>query len=215
MQALQRALAEALHGPLKMDNEEDFLRAAVMVPLLQTEEGWSLLFEVRAATLTWQPGEICFPGGKIEPSDLTSADTAIRETCEELALDKKQIQLLGPLNYVVTQIGVILYPYVGFIQDAKTIRPSDAEVAEVFTVPLQFFMDTEPLISQMEMATQPLPGFPYEWLDGYPHDWKKRRTYPVYFYRYGDRVIWGLTAKVIDIFLKQCRASLTGLLSTP
>ena len=215
MKALEQALAQALHGPAKMDNEGDFLRAAVMVPLLQTEEGWSLLFEVRASSLTWQPGEICFPGGKIDPEDITFADTAMRETCEELALCKEQIQLVGALDYIVTQIGVILYPYVGVVKEPTAIRPSDAEVAEVFTVPLSFFLDTEPLISEMEMATQPLPGFPYEWLEGYPRDWKKRRTYPVYFYRYGERVIWGLTAKVIDIFLRQCRTDLVGLLSAP
>lgn len=212
MEALQQALRQVLQDPIEMENEADFLRAAVMVPIVKTEEGWSLLFEVRAASLAWQPGEICFPGGKIDPEDASPADTALREMCEELTLCQEQIELVGPLNYLVTQIGVIIYPYVGVVRDHTTIRPSDAEVAEVFTVPLSYFLETEPLVSQMEMATQPLPGFPYEWLADYPRDWKKRRTYPVYFYRYGDRVIWGLTAKVIDIFLKQCRDRLVSLL---
>ena len=215
MQAWQQTLQQALRSPIEMDNEADYLRSAVMVPIVQTTEGWSLLFEVRAASLAWQPGEVCFPGGKIDPEDTSPADTALREMCEELALCRDQIELLGPLNYIVTQIGVIIYPYVGVVTEQAAIKPSDAEVAEVFTVPLQFFLDTEPLVSQMEMATQPLPGFPYEWLVDYPKDWKKRRTYPVLFYRYGDRVIWGLTAKVVEIFLKQCRGAVSGLLSAP
>ena len=160
-----------------MDNEGDFLRAAVMVPLLQTEEGWSLLFEVRASSLTWQPGEICFPGGKIDPEDITFADTAMRETCEELALCKEQIQLVGALDYIVTQIGVILYPYVGVVKEPTAIRPSDAEVAEVFEVPFSFLMDA----ANHQRRTLLYRGSPRQYI-----------AMP-----YGDYFIWGATAAII------------------
>ena len=203
-----RTLREKLSGRIvKIQNETDFFAAAVVLPLLVENGGLSVLFEVRSAQLAWQPGEICFPGGRIEAGDAEPEQAAVRETYEELMLAPDGLQLLGPLDYLVSPIGVIIYPFAGYIADPTTIRPSADEVAAVFTVPLRFFLETEPLAAQMEVATRPLPGFPVELVAaGYPPDWRRRAAYPVLFYRYGEHVIWGLTARIMYSFAEICRA---------
>lgn len=201
------ALREKLSGRgVKIQNETDFFPAAVVLPLLVENGGLSVLFEVRAAQLAWQPGEICFPGGRIEAGDAEPEQAAVRETYEELMLAPGGLQLLGPLDYLVSPIGVIIYPFAGYIADPAAIKPSADEVAAVFTVPLRYFLENEPLIAQMEVATRPLPGFPTELLPaGYQTDWRRRAAYPVHFYRYGEHVIWGLTARIMYSFAEICR----------
>lgn len=211
---LCRVLREKLTGRhIKIQNETDFSPAAVVLPLLEDNGELSVLFEVRAAQLAWQPGEICFPGGRIESGDVEPERAAERETYEELRLPPGGLRLLGPLDYLVSPIGVIIYPFAGYIANPATIRPSADEVAAVFTVPLRFFLETEPLSAQMEVATRPLPGFPVEMVAaGYPPDWRRRATYPVLFYRYGEHVIWGLTARIMYSFVELVREVTEGKL---
>ena len=94
----------------------------MLLPLVNTADGISVLFEVRAAKLGWQPGDVCFPGGRAECSDDSFAATALRETCEELGLDADDVQLIGGLNYLVTHMGPIIHPYVGCIKDINKIN---------------------------------------------------------------------------------------------
>ena len=77
---------------------------AVLVPLVEGEEGLELLFEVRAATLSRQPGEVCFPGGRMERGE-TPAACALRESWEELAIPPARVELLAELDWVVHQSG--------------------------------------------------------------------------------------------------------------
>ncbi|WP_198003925.1 NUDIX hydrolase [Thermosinus carboxydivorans] len=200
---LQKLLA-ARHGDI--GNKSDFFRSAVLLPLVDTAEGLAVLFEVRSGNLAWQPGEICFPGGRIEASDQSALAAAVRETAEELGLAPAQIRPLGPLDWVIGQIGVLLYPFVGYLAaDVADLKPNREEVAEVFTVPLVWLLAAQPQVGHMEMATRPLSDFPFHLLADYSPDWKPRITYPVWFYQYGARVIWGLTARVLKGFLDLCR----------
>jgi 8-oxo-dGTP pyrophosphatase MutT (NUDIX family) len=205
---------DKLYGKLKqrqleqpiIDNGGEFLESAVILPLIEENGGLSVLFEVRAQSLNRQPGEICFPGGRIEPGE-TPLAAAVRETTEELTMDKACIHVLGPLPIVASPIGVMLFPYVGLLAGSCKIRPSKQEVAECFTVPLAYLLQTEPVIGKMEMATRPLADIPADVLpDGYSPDWKRRHTYPVWFYRYEQRVIWGLTGRVLATFIDVCRS---------
>lgn len=201
-----RALENNLAGRyLKIQNETDYFAAAVVVTLVPQDGELAVLFEVRASQLAWQPGEICFPGGKIEAADADPQHAAVREAYEELGLPPGGLRLLGPLDYLVSPIGVIIYPFAGYIADPAVIRPAAGEVAEVFTVPLKFFLANEPLSAEMEVATRPLPGFPAELIPGYTHDWRRRAAYPVLFYQYEKHVIWGLTARVMYNFVEICR----------
>jgi len=183
-------------------NYDEYFNAAVLVPLIWENGQLAVLFQVRSAHLSWQPGEICFPGGRIETVDSSYQSAAVRETTEELGLRAEQIQVLGSLHEVVSPIGVRLYPFVGYITDAHLINPCQDEVSAVFTVPLEFLLAAEPITGHMERCTRPLADFPFELLPGYSEKWKSRKNYQVFFYKYNQHVIWGLTAQVLYNFLK-------------
>ncbi len=189
--------------------EYQSIKAAVLVPLLDTKEGLNVLFEVRSSDLKWQPGEICFPGGKIENTDKTPQDTAIRETCEELGINSEQIEIYGALDYLATQMGVLVYPFVGKILQPEKIQPSEQEVKEYFTIPLRDLLDMQPICTQVQVLTKPADDdFPYELLTNYKKEPKMRKKYPVYFYPCGEYIIWGMTARILkdflDIYKKSC-----------
>lgn len=200
-------IREALQSrPPRIENENDYFTSAVLIPLVSYKGQLRVLFEVRSSTLSWQPGEICFPGGRIEHDDGSPLAAAIRETSEEIGVHGELIQPLGALDYIVSPIGVILYPFVGFIEKAEAVVPSCDEVGKIFSVPLDYLMAAEPLIGRMEVATRPLGEFPIHLLpDRYPQDWKRRAEYEVLFYQYKEYVIWGLTAKVLHKFIQVCK----------
>lgn len=193
--------------PCDIENESDYFTSAVIVPIVRHNGRLGVLFEVRSAGLSWQPGDICFPGGRIELDDDGPRAAALRETREELGLTDDDIEILGPLSYMVSPIGVMLYPYVAYIRDFDRIHPNHGEVAEVFVAPLDYLLEAEPLTAHMELATRPLPDFPLDLLAGsYAKEWKRRTTYQVLFYQYDGHVIWGLTARVLFGFLNICRS---------
>ena len=84
-------------------------RYAVLVPMIEGENGPALLYEVRAGSLRRQPGEVCFPGGKLE-GDESPETCALRETWEELWISPKHIQVLGRLDFIAHRANFILYP---------------------------------------------------------------------------------------------------------
>lgn len=188
-----------------LDKNEDLWEAGVLVPLVKYRGKIGILFEVRSQKLNWQPGDVCFPGGKIDAKDKTLQDTAIRETCEELGLESVDIEIYGKLDYLATQMGPILYPFIGFIHDLKQVKPNIDEVAEVFVVPLDVLLAQKPRKVHMEMANRAPKDFPYDLLPEYPKEWNKRRGYDVYFYSYKNYVIWGMTARVLYGFLERLR----------
>lgn len=199
---ISNALAVGVSRPA---NYNEYFSAAVLVPLIWENGQISVLFQVRSTQLSWQPGEICFPGGRIESEDGSPQAAAVRETQEELALSANEIQVLGPLEEIISSIGVRLYPFVGFLSPCQTIIPSKNEVEEVFTVPLEYLLQYEPRIGHMEMGTRPLEDFPHSLLQEYSKDWRARKTYQVLFYEYEKYVIWGLTAQVLQEFLEICK----------
>jgi len=193
------------HLPV-VSSEVDDWGSAVALPLVEQDGELAILFEVRSEQLNWQPGEICLPGGRIESGDESPQAAAIRETSEELGIAANEIRIIGPLDYIVSPIGVTLYPFVALLKKGTVLKPNHGEVAEVFSVPLRFLLDAEPLSAQMEMATRPMASFPFDLLpQGYSTEWKRRKTYKVYFYSYGPYVIWGLTAQVVRNFLNVYR----------
>ena len=88
------------HEPEIQDVKQQY---AVLVPLVEGPEGPSLLFEVRASTLAHQPGEVCFPGGRVEPGE-SPKDCALRETFEELAIPPGEVELIAPLDLSLIHI---------------------------------------------------------------------------------------------------------------
>ena len=196
MAQLTDDLARLLAGrqPDLMDKRGEF---SVLVPLVEGEEGLSLLYEVRAKTMHSQPGEICFPGGRAEGNE-TPEECALRETWEELAIPPRAVHILGRLDFIAHRAGFLMHAVAAKIdrEAVEHMRPSPAEVAETFFVPLDFFLKNPPLDLSYDLVPNPGTDFPYEQA-GIPRDyaWRLgRETVPVY--RWRDRVIWGLTGRI-------------------
>lgn len=180
---------------------EELKTFAVLLPLWEKKGKTHVLFEVRSRSLKHKPGEICFPGGRVEPGDTDEKRTAIRETCEELAVREDDVSVLAALDYWVGPFQSVIYPFVGRIDDQAELHPNPGEVAEIFTVPLEFFQTTEPQCHKVMLRAEPEEGFPLHLIPGgKQYSWRKVNI-PQYFYCYDGRVIWGLTARIMKHFI--------------
>lgn len=186
-------------------DESDYDISAVLLPLIEKHGKVHVLFEVRSESLDWQPGEICFPGGRLETyKEQDPQKTALRETAEELGIIDEQIQLIGPLDVLLTPFGKLIYPYAGKII-ADRIKPNVEEVKEIFMVPVDFFLNNPPSKTHVDVATQYGKNFPLDKVPStYRSGWWKRWAFPMYFFQYEKYFIWGLTARVLVNFIKLC-----------
>lgn len=189
------------HTPSILGSRE-YSKYAVMVPLIQKDDGIHVLFEVRSLQLRRQPGEICFPGGRIDPEDRDEKAAAIRETKEELGIDERDISEVYPLDFMVSPFGMLIYPFAGFISEQEKIKINPLEVGEVFTVPLEFFMNNKPEIHHVEFKVIPQQNFPYDLVVGGKNYKWRTRGIEEYFYIYEDKVIWGMTARILAHFVE-------------
>lgn len=181
---------------------ETLAKYAVLVPLIEKEDGIHVLFEVRSLQMRRQPGEVCFPGGRVDPSDEDEAFAAIRETSEELGLKKESIHSIAPLDYMISPFGMVVYPYAGVIAAPAEIVLNEAEVEEVFSVPLSLLLNYEPEVFYVHYKVEPEPDFPFTLIaGGENYQWQTRKL-PEYFFRFGDKVIWGLTARILHHFIR-------------
>lgn len=183
----------------KLIGEEDFFKAAVLIALIENGEDYDVLFEVRSSQIPDQPGDVCFPGGAVEPGE-SFDEAAVRETCEELLIQPEQIRIIGASDIMHIR-NTMIYPYVGILTDYRDSFSED-EVAEVFRVPLKFFRETEPDKYMVDAMAQPEENFPYELIQGgRNYKWRVMHTEEL-FYQYEGHVIWGLTARMLAAFLK-------------
>jgi 8-oxo-dGTP pyrophosphatase MutT (NUDIX family) len=116
-------------------------RAAVLVPLVDRPQGLSLLLTQRATHLKHHPGQISFPGGRMEPGDEGPWDAALRETEEEIGLARKYVSLAGYLHDHVVITGYLVTPVVAFVRPGFDLQLDRTEVEEVFEVPLEYVLD--------------------------------------------------------------------------
>ena len=125
---------------------------AVLVPVIHKDGEEHLVFEVRSSKLDWQPGEICFPGGRIDKTDASPLAAAAgnegRTGCQ-----CRPHPPLGPLDYLESPVGVTVWPFAAYM-DTTDFTLSAGEVDHTFTVPLKWFDDHEPEIGRIEL----LPG---------------------------------------------------------
>lgn len=201
------ALEHTLHTrtPGLMDANRAY---AVLVPLVEREGELCLLYEVRASTLRRQPGEVCFPGGRIEGGE-TPEECALRETWEELAIPSGCVRLLGRLDFIAHRANFIMWPILGVVDSAALERmvPSPAEVEKVFFVPLSHLLETEPVVYEYELIPTPAENFPYE-LIGIPRDYQwQHGSENVPVYPWQGRAIWGLTGRITRNLVRICKAS--------
>ena len=170
---------------------------AVLVPLVKKGEEWYLLYEVRSRTMHSQPGEVCFPGGRMEPGE-DAEQCALRETWEELGIPARQIRLLGRLDFIAHRANFLMQPVLAVVEEGalEQMRLNPAEVEETFLVPLSHLMEHPPREYEYPLVPSPGEDFPYE-LVGIPRDypWRTgRENVPVYLW--GEHPIWGLTARI-------------------
>ncbi|MFD1737406.1 NUDIX hydrolase [Bacillus salitolerans] len=181
---------------------EHFSKYAVLLPLIEREDDIHILFEVRSQLLRRQPGEICFPGGRIDNQDKSPMEAAVRETTEELGIHNEEIKSVYPIDYLVSPFGMIVYPFVGIIRNVTSIQYNKKEVEEIFTVPLSFFLQTNPKTFKIHSKLIPEENFPFELIKGgEKYNWRARSIDEL-FYFYEDKVIWGLTARILHHFLE-------------
>lgn len=182
---------------------DDDLRFSVLIPIIEVNGELNLIYEVRSKSIR-QPGEISFPGGKIE-NDESPEYAAVRETSEELGISQENIEILSELDYASSKSGSFVYTFVGRINntDFNNIRFNKDEVSSIFLVPLSYFLENEPEKYYMNYYPKADSDFPYHMVnDGKDYNWGSIR-YPVYFYKYKDYIIWGLTAKITYSLIKK------------
>lgn len=172
---------------------------AVLVPLVEKDGELHILYEVRAESLKRQPGEVCFPGGRIENNE-SAEECAVRETSEELNVKKSDIRIIAQMDFLHTYSNFTLYSLLGVIdyEVVSKAKVNPDEVKETFLVPVSFFAKNEPDMYYFDVLPNIGPDFPYDKInlkDGY--NWRKgKSTVPIY--RYGDRAIWGMTARITN-----------------
>lgn len=153
------------------------IAASVLVPIVLRQPAPTLLLTRRSEQLRDHPGQISFPGGRVEPHDASPAHTALREAAEEIGLDSAHVEVLGFLPDYLTVTGFRITPVVALLTPPFTLAADAVEVAEIFEVPLGFVLD--PRNHQRHAYT--LPGRSGHY-----------RAIP-----WGDYNIWGATAGMI------------------
>ncbi|MCE2469142.1 MAG: CoA pyrophosphatase [Dehalococcoidia bacterium] len=117
----------------------------MLVPLYHDGAQWQVVLNVRSMRLAEHKGEIAFPGGSMEESDADAQACALREAWEEMGIRPEAVDVLGPLDTVLTRTGFIVWPTVGAIPYPYGFKPDLREVAEVVHAPLRAFLDSASL----------------------------------------------------------------------
>ena len=147
------------------------------MPIVRRQPELTVLLTQRTEHLPSHPGQVAFPGGKIDAGDADAIATALRETEEETGLERRFVNPLGYLDAYQTRSGFRVIPVVGLVETGFDLIAEAGEVADIFEVPLRFLMD------------------PANHLQ-HTREWKgaERRFYAM---PYGEKYIWGVTAGML------------------
>ncbi|MDF1719844.1 MAG: CoA pyrophosphatase [Minwuia sp.] len=151
--------------------------AAVLVPIIDRPEGPTVLLTRRTAHLSSHAGQISFPGGRAEPEDASPEITALRETEEEVGIDRDIIDIVGRLDTYRTVTNYAVTPVVGIVRPQFACSPDAYEVAEVFEAPLSFLLDSRNHVRHSG------------WFNGTSRRW--------WAMPWGEYYIWGATAGML------------------
>ena len=187
---------------------------SVLVPIVEKDGEVNLLSELRSNKMKTDPGEICFPGGHVEPGE-SFERAAVRETCEETGIPKERIKIIGQGNILYGYANYTMYTYMGIIEyeDYLKAAPCPGEVEKLFLVPISRFQGSqgqEPVIYTEPVTVNISEDFPYDFLgiDGETYYWRIGKwDIPIYEkVDLGTDVhgtpVWGLTARIVDDIVK-------------
>ena len=166
-----------LNLAIEMTQFRDLRPAAVLIGLWDKPEGAQIILTKRASHLQHHPGQIAFPGGKVDGSDATLESTALREAQEEIGLSSEKVQILGRLPCHETVTGFQITPILGLVRNDFSPILQVAEVADVFSVPFRHVLNA----ANYRVERRQWRG---EW----------RHFYAV---PYGPYYIWGATARIL------------------
>lgn len=157
---------------------EPLIPAAVLVGLVERPAGWEVLLTRRTEHLRDHPGQISFPGGRVEAGDEGPVAAALREAREEVGIDTSFIEVVGHLPPHAVVTGFAVSPVVAILRPGFSLLADPVEVAEIFALPLSYLRDPTHLI------------------------WSERTvrglTVPVCAMQYGPHHIWGATAHILN-----------------
>ena len=180
----RRSNEDAEIDELDNDQRNPFVRgdkplrsAAVLVPLVNRQEGVTVLLTRRSEHLSKHAGQISFPGGRVDDTDKGPTHTALRETEEEIGIERHQIDIVGQLDDYIVGTGYLVSPIVGFIEPPFTVVPQEEEVAEIFEAPLSFVTHPENFERYTRQFDQGLRSF--------------------FAIQWNDYFIWGATAGML------------------
>lgn len=160
-----------------LSEERTLKPAAVLIPIIERGQGLRVLFTRRADHLARHAGQVSFPGGRLHDDDDDEVAAALRETEEEVGLDRSFVTVLGELDRYETGTGFAIHPFVGLVREGFELKIDTSEVAEAFEVPLTFLMDPK----NHEPRTAHWQG-------------RERRFYGM---TYDGHYIWGATAGIL------------------
>jgi len=162
-----------------------YKKAGVLIILSRDngEDGFNILFTKRSSKLSTHSGEVSFPGGMQEDIDVNLFETSLRESNEEINLDKNNLMKLGALNFLLSRHKVEVNPFVGYLEKDQEFQ-GNYEIDEIFNVPISFLMD-ENNINYNEFNRKDLKVYIPTWV-------------------YNGNKIWGLTALITADLLNTC-----------
>ncbi|MGG7325707.1 NUDIX hydrolase [Clostridium baratii] len=189
-------------------NDENIMKkSAVILPIINIDGVDSILFEVRTDELSLNPGEVCFPGGRIEDGE-SPKEAAIRECIEEIGLSFDNIDVITELDTFVSNTNMIIYPFLSYIKGDYKFLINESEVKEIITIPLDYLASMEPISVYNKLITIPSDDFPFENIINGENYKFREGSYRVLFYKYKDYVIWGMTARILENFLNKIKNNL-------
>jgi 8-oxo-dGTP pyrophosphatase MutT (NUDIX family) len=159
----------------------------------------TVIFEKRSHKLKKQPGDICLPGGRMDLNE-SAMEAAKREVMEELNIKENDLNYIGAMNYFISPYRTIIYPFVARLNPCE-IKVNEDEVDKILRVPLEFFVESKPMLYELEHGPYLKDDFPYELIEGGRNYKFSRGKQSEYFYTYGSDVIWGFTARIIKEFV--------------
>ncbi len=210
-----KGLKENLKKQTGILSKEKYLNSAVLIPLLLINDECHLLFEKRSIGIR-QGGEVSFPGGQVDEIDKKDyRQTAIRETVEELGIDESKIEIIGQMGTLIAPMGVSVDPFVGIlhIKSLDELKIDSNEVERIFTLPLSFFINTQPSKFYVQVEVKPyvyneagekvelLPVKKFGLPEKYSKPWKGGK-HRILVYTTDEETVWGITAELVYEFCK-------------